>query len=87
MPGCAENIINIQVFVRFAVLERLEFHVSRGMLWASFWEAWVTLGSLFLDFEAIGKRLEFHRIFDDFRGVPESCAGRVVFVRFTILES
>ena len=25
MPGCAENAINIVVFVRFAVLEKLEF--------------------------------------------------------------
>ena len=39
MPGCAENMINITVFVRFAVVEKLEFQVSRGMLWASFWEA------------------------------------------------
>ena len=36
MPGCAENNIDIVVFVRLAVLQKLEFRVSRGMLWASF---------------------------------------------------
>ena len=39
MPGGVENKVDIVVFVGFAVLEKLEFAVSRGMLWASFWEA------------------------------------------------
>ncbi len=38
MPGCGENEINTRVFVRFPVLKKLEFQVSRGMRWVSFWE-------------------------------------------------
>ena len=48
MPGRAENSVNIVVFVRFTVWENLEFYVSRGRLWASFWEPLGDPGSLFL---------------------------------------
>ena len=78
MPGCGENIINIVVVVRFAVLEKLEFEVSRGRLWASFWAALDDPGVTFSHFEAIGKRLEFQRIFKISGGCPnpEMCEGR-----------
>ena len=39
MPGCVQNIVNTSVFVRFTVLRKFEFPVSRGWIWASFWEA------------------------------------------------
>ena len=46
--------------------------MSRGMLWASFWEALGDPGVTFSRFEAIGNRLEFQRIFDDFREGPQN---------------
>ena len=30
MPGCAENVVNTMVFIRFPVLRKLEVLVSRG---------------------------------------------------------
>ena len=77
MPGCVQNIINTVVFVRFAVWEKFEFQLSRGRLWASFWEALGDPGVTFSRFEAIGKRLEFQRISDDFGGVPKSTTARL----------
>ena len=37
--GCVQNMKNTMVFVRFTVFRKFEFPVSRGRIWASFWEA------------------------------------------------
>ena len=50
MSGCVQNTINTLVFVRFAVLRKFEFPVSRGRIWASFWEACGDHGITFLRF-------------------------------------
>ena len=50
MSGCVQNIVNTSVFVRFAVLRKFEFLVSRGRIWASFWEAFGDHGITFLCF-------------------------------------
>ena len=50
MSGCVQNIVNTMVFVRFAVLRKFEFPVSRGRIWASFWEAFGDHGITFLGF-------------------------------------
>ena len=54
--------------------------MSRGRLWASFWEALGDPGVTFSRFEAIGKRSEFQQISDDFvccwGGVPKSRGHR-----------
>ena len=47
MSGCVQNIINAMVFVRFIVLRKLKFLVSRGWIWASFWEAFGNHGITF----------------------------------------
>ena len=59
MSGCVQNIVNITVFVRFTVLRKFEYSVSRGMLWASFWKALGDAGVTFSRFEGTGKRLKF----------------------------
>ena len=46
--------------------------MSRGRLWASFWEALGDPGLNFFRFEAIGKKLEFQRISDEFREGPKA---------------
>ena len=46
-PGCLQNIVNTMVFVRFTVYEKIDFSVSRGRLWASFWEAFGDPGLTF----------------------------------------
>ena len=50
MSGCVQNVINTTVFVRFTVLQKLEYSVSRGMLWASVWEAFGDPGVTFSRF-------------------------------------
>ena len=50
MSGCVQNIVNTMVFVRFAVLSKFEFPVSRGRIWALFWEAFGDHGITFLRF-------------------------------------
>ena len=72
MPGCAENIVNTMVFMRFPVLRKLEVWVPRGRVRVSFGGFLVTLGSLFLVFEGPGKRLKFRWIFKDSRRGPKS---------------
>ncbi len=46
--------------------------MSRGRLWASLWEPLGDPGLILSRFEAIGKGLEFERIFDDFREGPKT---------------
>ena len=46
--------------------------MCRGRLWASFWEALGDPGLNFFRFEAIGKKLEFQRISDEFREGPKT---------------
>ena len=48
MSGCVQNILNTIVFVRFSVLRKFEFSVSRGRIWAPFWEAFGDHGITFL---------------------------------------
>ena len=36
MPGCAENVVNTMLFIRFPVLRKLEVWVSRGRVRVSF---------------------------------------------------
>ena len=50
MSGCVQNIVNTCVFVRFTVLRKFEFSVSRGRIWAPFWEAFGDHGITFLRF-------------------------------------
>ena len=65
MSRCVQNIVNAMVFVRFTVLRKFEFSVSRGRIWASFWQAFGDHGITFLIFEGTRKMLEFRRIFDE----------------------
>jgi len=50
MSGCVQNIVNTMVFVRFTVFRKFKFSVSRGRIWASFWEAFGDHGITFLHF-------------------------------------
>ena len=56
MSGCVQNIVNTMVFVRFAVLQKFEFPVSRGRIWASFWEAFGDHRITFLCFLGVPER-------------------------------
>ena len=53
------------VFVRFAVLRKFEFPLSRGWILGSFWEAFGDHWVFF--FEGVRKMLEFRRIFNECR--------------------
>ncbi len=48
MSGCVQNIVNTIVFVRFTVLQKFEFSVSRGRIWGSFWDTFGDHGVTFL---------------------------------------
>ena len=67
MSGCVQNIVNTMVFVRFTVLRKFEFLMSREGFGFHFGRLLATMGSLFFVFEGTRKMLEFRRIFDECR--------------------
>ena len=76
MPGCVQNKVNTCFFVRFIVLEKFDFYVSRGRLWASFWELFGDTEVFFTVSEGAGKTMEFRRICKDFQRNPKPISGK-----------
>ena len=58
VAGCAETIVNIQVFVRSHLFIKSVIFLILRWLWESFWEVLVAFGVNFVIFRGL-KRLEF----------------------------